>query len=61
MLKEARDQLSVEVFVLRVYETNDVARRLYEKLGFEEVGRIENGVFQDGEYKDVVIMEKKID
>lgn len=60
VLKEARKELDLEIIKLKAYENNEVAISLYKELGFEEVGRLNNGVKRDGKYIDLLIFEKKL-
>lgn len=60
LFKEAVERLDLEIVELRVYSTNEPAQNLYEKVGFEEVGTIENGACHKGNYKDVIIMKKDL-
>jgi len=39
-----------------VLETNQHAKRLYEKQGFITEGRLRDAVFRDGKYVDYIIM-----
>ena len=41
---------------LCVLEGNEVAKKLYENVGFKEEGRMRDAVFRDGMYKDYVVM-----
>jgi RimJ/RimL family protein N-acetyltransferase len=45
---------------LEVFDTNERARHVYRKLGYEEVGRIPKAVSKDGWYFDSIIMAKEI-
>lgn len=46
-----------EMIELSVFSSNQRALHLYNKFGFEEVGRIKNGIkFSDGTYADEVLM-----
>lgn len=63
MMKEAEAQsgrLGIKMMTLEVFDTNDRARHVYGKLGYEEVGRIPTAVSKDGEYIDSIIMAKEI-
>lgn len=63
MMKEAEAQsgrLGIEIMTLDVFDTNERARHVYRKLGYEEVGRIPKAVSKDGEYFDSIIMAKEI-
>lgn len=44
--------------VLRVLAANAPAIRLYEKSGWRAVGTLQSHFFQDGEYRDVLVMER---
>ena len=46
---------------LEVVSVNNKARRLYEKFGFEEEGRLKNGVKIGDGYEDIVLMAKQIE
>ena len=46
---------------LEVVAVNNKARRLYEKFGFEEEGRLKNGVKIGDGYEDIVLMAKQIE
>ncbi len=49
-------EMGLELVVLGVFEGNDRARHVYEKLGFREVGRIPREFHRDGRYFDHVRM-----
>jgi RimJ/RimL family protein N-acetyltransferase len=56
-------QLSVKkwgtkVVILKIYEDNRQARRVYKKLGFRKVGAIPKGVKYKGKYYNHIIMAK---
>ncbi len=44
--------------VLHVSSDNEGAIRLYKRLGFDEIGRMKQHFMKEGEYRDVLIMEK---
>lgn len=44
--------------LLHVSADNEGATKFYAKLGFAEVGRMQRHFLKDGEYRDVLIMEK---
>lgn len=46
----------LRIIVLHYIEGNDVAKRLYEKLGFKECGRLPKGMLFHGSYVDEVHM-----
>ncbi|OJU38967.1 MAG: hypothetical protein BGN96_03025 [Bacteroidales bacterium 45-6] len=56
----ARDHSSLESLTLEVNEANHVGRKLYESLGFAEVGRLPRNVkFSTTYYTDTIIMTMK--
>jgi len=55
-LTEESRKAGVKVLVLDIFDTNKVARQLYEKMGFREAGRIPKGVLKKGKYIDVIRM-----
>ncbi|RJQ25799.1 N-acetyltransferase [Candidatus Parcubacteria bacterium] len=59
-LCESKKTLGLKMIRLYVFDTNKTGRRFYKKIGFKETGRIPRGVFQNGKYKDDVIMVKRL-
>jgi diamine N-acetyltransferase len=49
--------LGLQNIMLRVYEYNEPAIRVYEKAGFREFGRRHKAQFMDGRFWDVIWME----
>ena len=49
---------SLRKLLLHVFAENEGAVKFYVKLGFDEVGRMQDHFLNNGEYRDVVIMEK---
>jgi len=56
MLRIAFDELNLHRVFLRVYDFNERAIRVYEKLGFVKEGVLRQHVFRDGKYHDVILM-----
>ena len=52
--------MGLEMLVLRVFSTNKRAIHVYEKVGFEETGRIPGMIYKNGKIIDEIIMVKKI-
>lgn len=59
-LCESKKTLGVKLVRLYVFDTNKIGRSFYKKIGFKETGRIPRGVFQNGIYKDDIIMVKRL-
>lgn len=49
-------QINIRKVRLEVLEDNDIAINLYKKIGFKEEGRRVEEYWQDGKYKNVVLM-----
>jgi RimJ/RimL family protein N-acetyltransferase len=63
MMKEIEkhaERLGIEKIFLEVFDINDRARYVYEKMGYHEVGRIPDGVKYRGKYVDSVHMIKSL-
>jgi L-amino acid N-acyltransferase YncA len=57
MLQLARDRGYRAVMYNLVFETNVVSLKLWESLGFQEIGRVPAGVcLPDGRYVDAVML-----
>jgi RimJ/RimL family protein N-acetyltransferase len=56
VVRYAFDTLNLNRVWLHVYEYNDRARRVYEKVGFRTEGRLRQDTFRDGRYWDTVVM-----
>ena len=52
----ARDFLKLKMLVLHVFGNNERAIRVYQRIGFEECGRIPGAIFYKGKYVDDVLM-----
>ena len=61
IIKEAIKELSgLRIITLEVFSTNDIAKKLYKKLGFIEYGLLPNGIIRDGKFEDAILMYKNI-
>jgi RimJ/RimL family protein N-acetyltransferase len=56
-IEEGRKALSPRKMFIAYVEGNEPARKLYESLGFKEIGRLQKYYCHYGEYKDDVVME----
>jgi L-amino acid N-acyltransferase YncA len=59
-LKELSKNAGLKILILDVFATNNVAVKLYEKIGFKETGRISKGIYRDGNYIDIVRMTTEL-
>ena len=50
------DQINLRKIQLEVLKENDKAIKIYESLGFNEEGILKEHIYQDGKYKDLVLM-----
>jgi L-amino acid N-acyltransferase YncA len=46
----------LKILVLDVFDTNKIAKHLYEKMGFKEAGRIPKGIYKNDKYIDLIRM-----
>jgi len=57
-LLEVAQRISIQMIQLSVYAPNESAKKLYENVGFQEVGRIPKKILFHGELVDEIIMVK---
>jgi L-amino acid N-acyltransferase YncA len=55
-LIEESKKAGLRILVLDVFGSNEIAKHLYQKMGFEEAGRISKGVYKNGKYVDLIRM-----
>ena len=53
-LLQLAKQAGLKIIILDMFATNTAARRLYESVGFVEVGKIPKAIHRDGKYIDLV-------
>jgi RimJ/RimL family protein N-acetyltransferase len=56
LVRHAFFTLNLNRVWLHVYEYNDRALRVYEKIGFQVEGRLRQDTFRDGRYWDTIVM-----
>lgn len=59
IMEKAR-KLPIKIIKLTVFSDNDIALKLYDKLGFVKYGRLPNGLYRQDKYSDAVKMYKKL-
>ena len=50
------DQINLRKITLEVLKENGKAIKIYKDIGFKEEGILEEHIYQDSKYKDLVIM-----
>jgi RimJ/RimL family protein N-acetyltransferase len=60
LVQQARDVLKCRIVELSYYEHNAIGKRVYEKCGFKEAGKIPKGCNFYGKYYDEIIMVRNI-
>ncbi len=63
LMKEAEKHaihMRLKTMQLEVFEKNERAIHVYEKMGYKITGKIPEGVLQNEEYMDVLIMTRKL-
>lgn len=60
-IKEAKQKMTgLKIITLNVFHKNKIAQKLYEKLGFKQVGRIPKAILYKNKYIDKIIMYLKL-
>lgn len=57
---EHAKKMNYKIAKLDVFSDNEIAIKLYKKMGFKEYSRLPNGFFRKGKYSDKVEMYKEI-
>jgi RimJ/RimL family protein N-acetyltransferase len=60
ILFEESRKIGLKILFLHVFSNNKRARHVYEKVGFNETGRIPKGLYRNGKFIDDVIMVKEL-
>jgi L-amino acid N-acyltransferase YncA len=55
-LIEESKKAGLKILILEVFDTNNIAKHLYQKMGFKEAGRIPKGIYKNGKYVDLIRM-----
>ena len=51
---------NLKIIELEVFGNNSIAKKLYEKFGFVEFGRLPEGILHRNKYVDAILMYKKV-
>ncbi|MFA6492685.1 MAG: GNAT family N-acetyltransferase [Patescibacteria group bacterium] len=57
---EKSKEMGIKIAILRVFSDNEIAKKLYQKLGFKEYGNLPNGLYRKDKYSDNIEMYKEI-
>lgn len=60
ILEEAKKMKDLKIITLTCFGNNEIARGLYEKMGFKEYGRLPEGIVHRDKFVDYVYMYKNI-
>jgi RimJ/RimL family protein N-acetyltransferase len=60
VIEEAKLKLGVRMITLEMFSANNIARGLYQKLGFKEYGSLPQGLKYKEAYNDAVLMYKEL-
>jgi len=60
VLAQAKTELKLRMAILTVFAKNIAAISLYKKFGFQEYGRLPDGLFQNNAYEDEIFMYKNL-
>lgn len=60
VLEEAKNLKGLKIITLTMFGFNDIAKKLYEKMGFREYGRLPKGIIYKGDFVDYVYMYKLV-
>ena len=63
LMREVEHQaprLGLEIITLDLFASNARGLRLYEKMGYHEVGRVPRGTIMNGEYVDDILLAKEV-
>jgi len=57
ILQEAKNELAgLKLVTLEVFSSNDIAKKLYSKMGFTEYGMLPGGISRNNSFEDSVLM-----
>lgn len=61
VLEEAKRHMSqLRIVTLGIFDSNSIAKSMYEKFGFKEYGRLPKGILYRGKYVDHIYMYKNV-
>ncbi len=57
LLKYGFEELNLHSIRGRAYESNKRSKRVMEKVGMKEVGKLRDGIYRHGEYHDIIYLD----
>lgn len=60
ILKETQKMQGLKIVKLFIFDDNEIAKNLYQKLGFKEFARLPEGFYRQGKYSDALQMYKNL-
>lgn len=61
LMKMAANEISnLKIITASVFENNEIAIKFYQRFGFEEFGRLPQGIFSSNKYLDKIYLYKKV-
>ena len=60
IVKKAKDMDGLKMVKLFIFDDNEVAKTLYQKLGFKEFARLPKGFFRQGKFSDALQMYQEV-
>lgn len=55
-----KEMPSLKIVILEVFAKNSIAKRVYERFGFIEYGKLPNGITRGGKFEDAILMYKNV-
>lgn len=60
ILDQAKKIEGLKIVKLFIFDDNEIAKNLYQKLGFQEFARLPDGFYRQGKYSDALQMYKNL-
>lgn len=60
ILEKARKMQGLKIVKLFIFDDNEIAKKLYQKLGFKEFARLPKGLYRKNKYSDALQMYKSL-
>lgn len=60
ILEHAKQMSGLKIVKLFIFDDNEIAKNLYQKLGFQEFARLPGGFYRQGKYSDALQMYREL-